>query len=265
MLLTIKQYIMKKLMSILFICTLFFSCSKDTAALEDVESSTISEANSKANANANANANGNNAFTEFKVTITNLGGTTEYVNILSPGVFVVQKKNSAPLFMVGTEAGEGLENLAEDGFPELLAKSLKNDSKVRTVGIFAIPIGDNAKGPIFPGDSYEFTITAKHNDFLNLATMFVQSNDLFISPDPEGIALFDSNKEPISGDITSHFKLWDSGTEVNAKPGEGPFQKPRQPAPNTGPTENGVVHLVDDGFTYPNVSDIMRVVISPIE
>ncbi|CAM4247657.1 spondin domain-containing protein [Gillisia hiemivivida] len=255
---------MKKLLSIFFICTLFFSCSKDTAVLEDaLESSTMSEANSKAKSKAKPNEN--NAFTEFKVTITNLGGTEEYVNILSPGTFVVQKKNSAPLFMVGVEAGEGLENLAEDGFPELLTMSLKNDPKVRSLGIFAIPVGDNAKGPIFPGDSYEFTITAKHNDFLNLATMFVQSNDLFISPDPEGIALFDSNKEPISGDITSHFKLWDAGTEVNAEPGVGEFQKPRQPAPNTGPTENGVVHLVDDGFTYPNVSTIMSVVISPIE
>jgi hypothetical protein len=248
---------MKKLLSIFFICTLFFSCSNDSAALKDeLESSTSIEAKAK--------ANDNNAFTEFMVTITNLGGTEAYPILFSPGTFVIQKKNSAPLFMVGVEAGEGLEVLAEDGFPAMLAMSLNSDSKVRSVGIFAIPVGDNTKGPIFPGDSYEFTITAKHNDYLNLATMFVQSNDIFVSPDPEGIALFTSNKEPISGDITASFKLWDAGTEVNEEPGVGPFQKPRQPAPNTGPTENGVVHLVDDGFTYPKVSTIMSVVIVPI-
>lgn len=94
--------------------------------------------------------------------------------------------------------------------------------------------------------------------------MFVQSNDLFISPDPEGIALFDSKREPISGDITRYFKLWDAGTEVNEEPGVGPNQAPRQPAPNTGATENEVVDLVDDEYTYPNVSDIIRVVIIPM-
>jgi hypothetical protein len=61
-------------------------------------------------------------------------------------------------------------------------------------------------------------------------------------------------------------QLWDAGSEVNEEPGVGPNQAPRQPAPNTGdPDPDNTVRLVDDGFTYPTVTELVKVTIEPVE
>ena len=194
-----------------------------------------------------------------------LAENTGLVSPFAPGLFVVQKQNSAPIFEAGyPDFGEGLEAIAEDGNPAMLYTSLQNDPKVRSLGIFNTPVGAAGPAPIFPGDSYEFTITAKHNDYLNFATMFIQSNDLFFAPDQQGVALFSGVKQPISGDITHYIDLWDAGTEVNEFPGAGPNQAPRQSGPDTGEDEGGVVQIVDDGYTYPAVSDVIRVTVTPL-
>jgi hypothetical protein len=96
---------------------------------------------------------------------------------------------------------------------------------------------------------------------LNVAAMFGQSNDLFYAP-KRAIALFDEGGNPLSGDVTESFLLWDAGTEVNQTPGVGGDQAPRQKSPNTGAEENGVVRPVNDGFAYPNTKDVLRVTIS---
>ena len=96
---------------------------------------------------------------------------------------------------------------------------------------------------------------------LNLSTMYGQSNDLFYAPE-RAIDLFDAKGNPVSGDVTDKFLLWDAGTEVNQAPGLGADQGPRQKAPNTGADENGVVRLVNDGFTYPNTKDVLKVTIT---
>lgn len=247
---------MKKLLSIIAVaCLVFVGCSNDNEELDQ----------ELLNADVNrVRANDNNAFTTFTVTIENLDGLDGCPNVLSPGIYVVQKKNTAPLFVVGEpDFGEGLEAIAEDGVPTQLNESLNNDPEVRSHGAFAVPVGGDGPAPILPGGSYQFTVTAKYKDHLNLATMFVQSNDLFIGPDADGIPLFNGPKDPISGDITMYMELWDAGTEVNEEPCVGPNQAPRQPAPNTGADENGVVRLVDDVYTYPEVSDVIRVTITP--
>ncbi|MQA90416.1 MAG: hypothetical protein GEU90_09285 [Gemmatimonas sp.] len=92
--------------------------------------------------------------------------------------------------------------------------------------------------------------------------MLGQSNDLFFSPDERGIDLFAGNR-PVSGDVTDQVDLWDAGTEINEPPGAGPNQAPRQSGPDTGPDENGVVRLVEDGFVYPEVSEMIRVTLQP--
>ena len=92
--------------------------------------------------------------------------------------------------------------------------------------------------------------------------MFVQSNDLFYAPGPEGIALWDEAGNPVSGDVTDRLMLWDAGTEVNEEPGEGANQAPRQGGANTGMDEGGVVQPVNDGFTYPAVMDVIRLTIN---
>ena len=96
--------------------------------------------------------------------------------------------------------------------------------------------------------------------------MYVQSNDLFLSPGDTGIALFADDGLPISGDITNQIDLWDAGTEVNEEPGVGANQAPRQAGcQHRCGRGRRTVRLVDDGFTYPAVTDIVRVSPSPPE
>ncbi|HYQ42189.1 MAG TPA: spondin domain-containing protein [Polyangiaceae bacterium] len=91
------------------------------------------------------------------------------------------------------------------------------------------------------------------------------TNDLFYGPDGGGIVLFDANDTPISGDITDQISLWDTGSEGNEEPFIGPNTVTNQLAPNTGTAGEGKVQLlnaVNDGFTYPTVSSLLKVSIS---
>lgn len=170
-----------------------------------------------------------------------------------------------PLFTAGkADKGFGLEQLAEDGNPGVFADYITQNLKsIARVGVVTMPVGDKAAGPITPGKAYEFTVSAAPGQRLSLAMMFGQSNDLFLAPDSKAIALFDTKGMPLTVDITSQLQLWDAGTEVNEEPGLGANQAPRQPAPNTGAPERGVVRLVKDRFMYPKITDIVRVTIKP--
>ena len=170
-----------------------------------------------------------------------------------------------PLFTPGKpDRGQGLEQLAEDGNPGVLADYIT--AKLKSVvysGVVTIPVGDKAAGPILPGKAYEFSFPAAPGQRLTLAMMFGQSNDLFYAPGADAIALFDAKGNALRVDVTSKLELWDAGTEVNEEPGLGPNQAPRQAAPNTGPAERGTVRLVSDRFTYPKTGDVLRVTITP--
>ena len=124
-------------------------------------------------------------------------------------------------------------------------------------------------GLVMPGEEQEFTFDAGPVTLpgamtrLSLATMFVQSNDLFFAPTGEGIMLFDNGMRT-TGNVTDQIDLWDAGTEVNEEPGVGPNQAPRQSGPDTGDDENGPVQLVSqngDGFVYPAVNEVIEVTI----
>ena len=170
-----------------------------------------------------------------------------------------------PLFTPGQpDRDQGLERLAEDGNPGVLADYIvQNLKSVVHSGVVTVPSGDKGPGPITPGKAFEFTISAAPGQRLTLAMMFGQSNDLFYAPGPDAIALFDAKGKPLTTDITSHLQLWDAGTELNEEPGLGPNQAPRQAAPNTGPAEHGKVMLVKDQFHYPSVREVMRVSVKP--
>ncbi len=144
----------------------------------------------------------------------------------------------------------------------MLAAVLADQADIEVSGAFDTPVGASQPGPIGDGGSYAFSFTAEPGDRLSLATMYVQSNDLFYAPGEDGIALFDGD-DPISGDVTGSLMLFDAGTEVNEAPGVGANQAPRQAAPDTGPAENGVVAEVNDGFDYAPVADVIRVTVTP--
>ena len=183
---------------------------------------------------------------------------------LSPGMFVLSEK-SAALFTEGKVARKnGLEMQAEDGDPSGLVGSLAAMNHASNLhGVFNTPIGAMAAGPIRPGDSYEFTVTAAPGMKLFMAQMFGQSNDWFYAPGANGIALFDSKGMPVSGDITDQLYLWDAGTEKDEEIGIGPNQGPRQKGPNTGEAEQGVVHRVGDARWAGKNKEFFRITITP--
>jgi hypothetical protein len=205
--------------------------------------------------------------TSFLVRIENVGDEAQsaMTTPFAPGVWVVHTA-ADPLFSAGqADRGQGLEALAEDGDPTALAAAVAGQAGVSTSGAFNTPVGATDPGPLPPGEAYEFTIVAVPGDMLSLATMFVQSNDLFYAPDGAGIALFNSDGTPVSGDVTGQIQLWDAGTEANQEPGVGPDQAPRQAGPDTGPDENGVVQIVSDEFAYPDTSSTILVTITATE
>jgi hypothetical protein len=181
-------------------------------------------------------------------------------------VLYVVHTNRAPLFTSGQpDRGKGLEALAEDGPTGPLEKSLKGQPGIVHLGSIDTPVGASSPGDIWPGQAFEFKVTAKPGERLSIATMFAQSNDLFYAPREEGIALFDASGKPIRGDVTSQILLWDAGGSQRGA-GAGPNQAPLQAALNTGPAENGVVRPiteVKDGFQYPSVPEVLRVTITP--
>lgn len=179
---------------------------------------------------------------------------------LAPGVWAVHE-GANPLFTPGKAAGLGLERLAEDGDPASLAAALEMKSGVASAGVFAVSEGKDGPAPIFPGEAYTFRITAAPGAQLSLATMFVQSNDWFYAPGPEGIDLFPMD-HPLEGDVTMLIKLWDAGTEIDEPAGEGPNQAPRQMDNNYGKDEHGVVH---EAMGAELMGPVIKVTITPVQ
>ena len=219
-----------------------------------------------------ATATRNVISTKFTVRVENISnaeGMTasngqKFPFALSPGTFVLSDKNAA-LFTEGKPARKnGLEMQAEDGDPSGLVASLvamHHSSNLH--GVFNTPVGAMAAGPIRPGDSYEFTVTAAPGMKFFMTQMFGQSNDWFYSPGANGISLFDAKGMPVSGDVTDQFYLWDAGTEKDEEIGIGPNQGPRQKGTNTGEAENGVVHRVGDARWTGRNKEFFRVTITP--
>lgn len=196
-----------------------------------------------------------NTQARFTVTINNLSSNETSV-LLSDGVYYTHKKGYPLFFNFSQDYGQGLEALAEDGFTSELETSLNSNKYVLT---------SNRFGPMNAGESISFVVNAEYGDFLNFATMFTESNDLFYSFDDEGVALFNPNGDPFNGDITSKVWLWDAGTETNEEPYIGGFQPTRQPSPNTGEATIQPIIIVNDGFTYPPKKRIIQVLITSEE
>src|ERR1044072_938022 len=183
---------------------------------------------------------------------------------LSPGMFVLSDKSAALFTETKPARTNGLEMQAEDGDPSgLVASLVAMHHRSNLHGVVNTPVGAMAAGPIRPGDSYEFTVTAASGMKLFITQMFGQSNDWFYAPGANGIALFDAKGAPVSCDITDQFYLWDAGNEKDEEIGIGPNQGPRQKGPNTGEDEHGVVHRVRDERWTGRNREFFRVTITP--
>lgn len=187
---------------------------------------------------------------------------TKWPFALSPGLWVLHEREIR-LYREGVVANGGLEELAESGNTGVLVMNLEGRGhEGMQHGVFNTPVGANAPGPIGPGGAYEFSFTAKPGMRLSLVTMFGQSNDWFYAPKRQGIDLFNNGKA-LNGDITSHFMLYDAGTENDEEPGVGPNQGPRQKDPNAGEPENGKVHAAKSSKFFMKNGELFRVTITP--
>ncbi len=149
---------------------------------------------------------------------------------MSPGlVYAFGADDSDPLFVQGQAAieGSGLEELAEAGNNQVAYDYLAGEG-------YAAALSEN-EGGVGSGGALTFTLEASPGDRLGFATMFVQSNDWFVSFNNDGVALFDDAGEPVTGtDSTVQAYLFDAGTEVDEPVGQGENQAPRQADPDAG-------------------------------
>lgn len=187
--------------------------------------------------------------------------TGEKHNIaFAPGLLIVHSPDLV-LFEPGQASlWPGLQDMTEDGNNAPLIRDLQNHASVAYIASYANQDEDYKDTPLEPGASVEHTLVAEPGSLLTFVTMFGQSNDIFVATSAP-VTLFDDEESPLVGDLAAHMALFDGGTELNEEPGVGPNQAPRQPLPNTGPDENGVVTIVDgtdaEGYSYPQVSEML--------
>jgi len=203
------------------------------------------------------------AATIFTVTLENISDLSDLHTPFAPGVYAVHGADVMPFFESGmADRGVGLEGMAEDGAAADLGAAVAAMDGVNSSGVFAVPVGAAGPGPLMPNNSYQFQIAANPGDHLSLASMLVQSNDLFVAPADTGIALFDADGMPIHGNVAAQFPLWDAGTEVNEAPGMGPNQAPRQTGPNTGAAEGVVSPFTNSTRSLPLAGRIVDVMVT---
>ncbi|GAA4278469.1 spondin domain-containing protein [Aquimarina mytili] len=152
----------------------------------------------------------------------------------SPAFIYAFNTDRDPWFTQGeaTKAANGLEEIAEDGNRMIAYNYLKD---------FGIPVALSVEnGPVGPGGSFTFTIEVPQGqDYkLGFGTMFVKSNDWFISNNNVGLTLFNADGSPFSGNsISSNTYLYDAGTEEDQPVGFGSNQVMNQGSANTGPAD----------------------------
>lgn len=182
---------------------------------------------------------------------------------LSPGAYGVHDGPN-PVYTPGENADNGLERIAEDGFPIFAAQTLAGEEGVIESGTFSA--FSSFPPAITPTETSSFFITGASGDKLSFATMFVPSNDLFIGPNDSGISLFE-NGEPISGEVTDQLTLYDAGTEVDQE-GVGSFAKPNQAllATDVGQAEDAPIRPAREAnqFEYPDLSEVLKVTVTPV-
>ena len=196
----------------------------------------------------------------FRIRIQNIAPESETPTLFSPGTWALHSESN-PFFTNGEgDRGEGLEMLAEDGDPTMLAASLR--TRGLQAGVFDTPVCADTSRPLRSLEYFEFEVTASpQTPYLSFATMLVQSNDLFLAPAGGGIPLFDDEGEPITGQfVTDKLLFWDAGTETNEVLGEGANQGPRQLSVDTGPKdEDPTVRPAVAGSNFPTVVESVRV------
>ena len=157
------------------------------------------------------------------------------LTVFSPGLVYAFNTDADPFFAQGGTVNpeSGLEQLAEDG---------NNAPAVAYFESLGLPVAASEEtANVGPGGSLNFTIEVPQGqDYkLGIGTMFVDSNDWFISYNNNGVDLFLEDGAPFSGTSESDESyLFDLGTEEDEPVGFGSNQAPRQAGPNQGPADD---------------------------
>lgn len=208
----------------------------------------------------------------FHVTIENVSTTTtlqpgampDRTAPVSPGAWAVIE--SGTVFDLNQEANQAIENLAEEGDPDLLAADFALDNDIAENGKFSSPGGPDNGPALAPGESVTITFDADAGDSFQFLSMFGQSNDWFYAFGDGGLDLFNGNTA-VDGDVTSRIVLYDAGTELDEMPGLGSTQKPDHPTTtNVGPADptDMITNAVSRHSTFiiPPTSGVIRVTVT---
>lgn len=170
----------------------------------------------------------------------------------SPAQYVVHHTGE-PLFTAGTpDRGLGLEEVAESGNTSVLNAELGVvfPEGATQKGVMNLVEGAEGPGPLRPGQTYVLTVTAEPGDRISFASMFGASNDWIIATPSDGIALFDDDGRPLTGDFTADLGFYDVGTEIDEEPGVGAHTGPNQSGPDDGPADPDANVRMVDPATY---------------
>lgn len=151
---------------------------------------------------ATAVGGGGNART-YSVSVTNVTDT----QILTPPAFAAHTAR-ADLFDVGAKASPFIQEIAENGNLAPLVGALKTAKGVQASGVGS----GGVDGPLFPGDSRTFAVSApSYARLFSTAQMVVCTND--------GFTGLDSEKLPsgVGHSVTIDAKAYDAGTEQNTE------------------------------------------------
>lgn len=202
--------------------------------------------------------------------MTNTSRETPNPGLLTQFVYAVHD-DAARVFRPATVASAGLEVLAEDCLTGPLLEELTGAAGFAEVGLTTTPDGASDTGPLRPGESYTFTVTADaRHRWLNLVSMPFPTNDALVAFAPGGVALLDEAGRPrpdsaIAMDVTRTLRAWDAGTEANQCGAAGGDQSPHQPSLDSGAAEgDGTVRATADPvWSYPAVDELVRVTVRP--
>lgn len=202
----------------------------------------------------------------FTVVVGNkiVDNTVGYSMVMAQGLWVVHDQPDV-LFSEGRVVfRNGFEALAEDGDARPAFKALQNAVGVVDVGLFPQEL-------LLPGQEISFAVEALPGHRLSLAIMLIESNDKFFAPTSQGIALFDRRGQPVRGNLSDTWLLWDAGTEQDEEPALGIYQPLRQQELNSGSAQNARIYRLPnpgqgisfDGFFYPRPRDVLSLIITP--
>lgn len=164
--------------------------------------------------------------------------------VFAPGIVYAFNSSHDPVFTEGEAAkiGSGIEEIAEDGNNGIMFDYITNELMLPAAK-------SNEFAPVGPGGNLTFSIDIPKGYKLGFNSMFVFSNDWFVSFDDGGYPLsHGSHKSKGNKRATRELYLFDAGTEINQPIGFGPDQAPFQSGPNIGET--------DDDTTVRRVTEI---------